>query len=50
MTVREQVEDDPEKYFVNIGTDGRESIITYNEILNEINKKWNLDKTKENEM
>ncbi len=49
MTVREQVEDDPEKYFVDIGTDGREAIMTYNEILSEINKKWNLDETEGNE-
>ncbi len=49
MTVREQVEDGSEKYFVDIGTDGREAIMTYNEILNEINKKWNLDETEGNE-
>ncbi len=30
MTVREQVKDDPDKYFVDIGTDCRESIMTYN--------------------
>ncbi len=45
MTVKEQVEYDPEKYFVNIGTNGREANLTYNEILGEINKKWNFDET-----
>ena len=34
---------------MDIGTDGREAIMVYNEILAGINKKWNLDETKENE-
>ena len=49
ITVKEKVKDDPEKYFANIGTDSREAIMTYNEILSEINKKWNLDETEGNE-
>ncbi len=46
MTVREQVEDNPDKCFVEIGANVREAIMTYNEILSVINESGTLTRLK----